>query len=212
VTIRGLRIVVGPGSEDGIDVYGEDVRIDRVRVEGFPFDGIYIGGRTSPAGRAQDVIITHSVVQRAARNAVSVTSAARVRIAGNVLAGAGDGSIAGPGAGVDIEPNAPSNPISDISIADNLIVGNAGTGVELALDPSAGLPTRASGITIVGNLFVGNSLLRSRGGMTIAGGQRDGRGRVRILDNRFESNGGVPILRGRHLHVWLLLQHNVGAS
>jgi len=47
VTIRGFRIIVGPGGKDGIDVYGEDVRIADVQVEGSPFDGIYIGGRTT---------------------------------------------------------------------------------------------------------------------------------------------------------------------
>ena len=206
VVISGLRIIVAPGAGDGIDVYGDHVRITGVEIEGSPLDGIYIGGRTSPSGRARYVAVTHSVVQRAARNAVSVTSAVHVQITGNVLAGAA--GVAGPGAGVDVEPNAPSNPIFDVSIVDNFIVGNAGSGVELALHSNTGLPLRASRISIASDLIVGNALLRSNGGVLIAGGQLDGRGRVSIVGNRFESNGGPAVSLTRALRMRLRVQRN----
>jgi hypothetical protein len=206
VTISGLRIIVAPETGDGIDVYGDHVRVTDVTIEGSPLDGIYIGGRTSPVGYARYVTVTHSVIQRAARNAVSVTSAEHVRIRGNVLAGAA--GINGPGAGVDVEPNAPSNPISDVTVAENLIVGNAGPGVELALHPNVGLPRWASRILIANNFFVGNSLSRASGTVMLAGGQLDGRGHIRIVGNTSETDGGTFVSGAGSLHMRLRIERN----
>jgi Right handed beta helix region len=195
VTIRGLRIVVAPEIDDGIDVYANRVRIDHVEIEGAPFDDVYIGGRTNVIDYSRDVVLDDSRLDGAERNGVSVTAAVDVRITGNVIAGAGltTGIAADPGDGIDVEPNAPTDPIAGMLIASNLIVDSVGSGIALALHPHGGVPRRADRITIVGNRIVGNSSWRRQSALALAGGQADGRGHVIIVDNAFRANGGPPL-------------------
>src|SRR5262245_40581884 len=210
VTIRGLRIIVGAGNDDGIDVYADRVRIEHVQIEGSPFDDVYIGGRTNVSDYSRHVILADSRLDRAARNAVSVTAAIDVRITGNVIAGAGltMGIAADPGDGIDVEPNAPTNPIARLLIARNLIVDNVGSGIALALHPHAGLPREADRITIVGNSIVGNSAWRRQGAISVSGGQADGRGHALILGNTFSANGGPTLSRTGALAMRLTVRDN----
>ncbi len=182
-------------------------------IEGSPFDDVYIGGRTNIINYSSDVVVTGSRLFGAERNAISVTAAARVRITGNVIAGSGLdlGSEADPGDGIDVEPNAPGNPILRLLIAHNRIVDNTGTGIVLALHPRGRLTTQADRIAIVDNRIVGNSSWRRQGAITVSGGQSDGRGSALILDNCFTSNGGPAVARTGALALKLTLRDNLEA-
>jgi hypothetical protein len=212
ITIRGLRIIVEPGSDDGIDVYGSRVRILGVRVEGSPFDDVYIGGRTNLISYSRNVVLADSHLSGAERNVVSVTAAVDVRITHNVIAGAGlgTGGVADPGDGIDVEPNAPSDPILGLVIARNLIVDNVGTGIALALHPQGRPANRADRIAIVANRIVGNSSWRRLGGITVSGGQADHHAAASIVDNVFAANGGPAIARDRPIALRLMLRGNRG--
>lgn len=202
VRIRGLRIVVPPGNNDGIDVYGRRVTISDVTIEGRPLDDVYIGGRANGVGHARDVALLDSRLRGARRNAVSVTAAIGVRIARNVIAGAGVAGVSEyPGAGIDVEPNAPTDPITRIVIERNLIVDNLGPGVAVALGPRA---ERADQIAIVGNRIVGNSVRSSstyRGGIVFSGGQGD----AFVLDNVVRGNSGGGLVQDRFARLGLRL-------
>src|SRR5262249_57581951 len=72
VTIAGLRIHVAPWGIDGIDVYARDVRIRDVRIDGEPFDDVYIGGRTRLIDFSSRVTVTGSTLPPPHPNLTSV--------------------------------------------------------------------------------------------------------------------------------------------
>lgn len=188
ILLRGLRLVVPAGlGLHGISILGHDVRVERVRVTGLPVDAVHIGGRA--AGEyAEDVVIARSRLDSATRNGVSVAGVVGLRLEGNVIAGA----RRDPGAGVDLEPDNPDDPILDVAILGNTIRGNARAGVLVALETRSGLPLRADRIRIEGNRIVRNG----GSGIELVGGQRDGRGRITIAANTIERNNG-PRVGGR---------------
>lgn len=202
VRIRGLRIVVRAGTSSGIEVHGRRVTISDVTVEGRPLDDVYIGGRANGIGHAADVALLDSRLRGARRNAVSVTAAIGVRIARNVIAGAGLVDMpAYPGAGIDVEPNAPTDPIVGIVIAGNSIIDNVGPGVAITLGRR---PEAGDRIAIVENRIVGNSV-RSRstfrGGIVFSGG----RGHAEIFDNVVGGNAGGALVQDRFARLGLRL-------
>lgn len=205
VTIRGLRIHVPPGSLDGIDVYGRHVRIANVRIDGAPFDDVYIGGRTDLIDYSRDVNLTGSTLFDAERNVISVTAAENVRISHNTIAGAGlsVGTAADPGDGIDVEPNAPTDPIVGLRIEHNKIVGNVHEGIALRLHPHGGLSVHANGIGIIGNEILGNYPWGGGAQIALSGGQANQPGRVLIAGNRFAfgDNSSLSLARSSPEHV-----------
>jgi hypothetical protein len=89
ITIEGIHIHVASAGVDGIDVYARDVRIRNVRIDGEPFDDVYIGGRTNLSDDSRRVSVTGSTLLEAERNGISVTAAVDVQIRGNTIGGAG---------------------------------------------------------------------------------------------------------------------------
>lgn len=168
VSISGLRIRV-PTGIDGIDVYARDVRISQVQVGGAPFDDLYIGGRTNVTAYSRGVTLTHSTLLGAERNGISITAAVNVRITDNTIAGAGDsaGPAADPGDGIDVEPNAVSDPIVAIRISNNRIIGNTHAGIALRLCPHRRPILDAGKIAIVDNELLGNDPYRADAQLTI---------------------------------------------
>jgi hypothetical protein len=194
IRLRGLRLVVAKEAESyGIAVFGRNVTIEGVTVEGAPIDAVVIGGRGSEPAR--DVTITRSRLLGARRNVVSVVSAVGLTIEHTLITGAA-GAPESPAAGIDIEPDDPEDSILRVRIVRNRIVRNAGPGILLALNTASGLPLRATEIVIAGNRIVGNShedTPSQQGGIVFQGGQADGRGWVRLSRNVVGGNGGAGL-------------------
>jgi Right handed beta helix region len=183
-------------------VTGAGVEISDVTVSGAPIDSVLVGGRGD--GPATDVWIHDSTFAAGQRNVMSVTSARRLSITRCVLQGATDTHYlaetrrrhGNPAAGVDVEPDRPSDPIVDVRIAANRIQRNAGPGIVLALDPTGGRPREADRITIERNWIVGNGRRATpplRGGIVVAGGQARTPGHVAITRNIVRANRGFGL-------------------
>jgi hypothetical protein len=186
----------------GLQVTGTDVDIGDLRVEGAPIDAALVGGRGD--GPATDVLIHDSTFAAGTRNVMSITSARRVAVVRCSLSGASDTHYlvetrrryGNPAAGIDVEPDRPSDPIVDVQLVENRIWGNAGPGIILALDPNTGRPREADGIAIDRNLIVGNGRRRTpplRGGIVLAGGQARTPGHVAITRNVIRGNRGFGL-------------------
>jgi hypothetical protein len=180
VTISGLSLYVPAGVPMfGIEVYAHDVDVQRVRVDGDPIDSVLVGGRTTGEGYSSDVSILDSSFTAGRRNVVSVTSVRGLTIERCVITGASDTNFlaetgrtwGNPAAGIDVEPNSPSDPIVDVRIAGNRIERNAGPGVLLALSQQ---PTEAASVEIVDNWIAENGLKPTppqRGAIVVTGDQ-----------------------------------------
>ena len=180
IELRGLRLVVPAGlGMSGIAVYGQDVRVEDVDVTGSPVDAVHVGGRAQ-GEYAEDVSILRSRLVGAERNVLSVAGVAGLIVEGNTLSGAGSD----PGAGIDLEPDNPDDPILDVRISGNTIRENARSGVLLELDTRSGRPLRADRIRIERNRILDNGAY----GIEIAGGQRDGRGSIALSGNVLRGN------------------------
>jgi hypothetical protein len=203
LAISGLRLVVPRRANMfGLLVTGSDVEIGDVSVEGAPIDAVLVGGRGD--GPATDVLIHDATFSAGTRNVMSITSARRIAVVGCSLSGASDTHYlvetgrryGNPAAGIDVEPDRPSDPIVDIDLAGNRISANAGPGIILALDPNTGRPREADRIAIDGNLIVGNGRRRTpplRGGIVLAGGQARTPGHVAITHNVIRGNRGFGL-------------------
>ena len=203
VRIGGLRLVVPRRAHVfGLMIAGSDIEVAGVAVSGAPVDDALVGGRGD--GPATDVWIHDSRFAGGTRNVLSITSARRVSVTGCSLTGATDTHYlvetrrrhGNPAAGIDVEPDRPSDPILDLRLAENRIAGNAGPGIILALDPNGGRPREADRIVIDRNAIVGNGRLRTpplRGGVVIAGGQAHAPGHVAITRNVIRGNRGFGL-------------------
>ena len=180
VVIRGVRIVVPEGvGMSGVSVFGQDVRVEDVSVTGLPVDAVHVGGRAQ-GEYAEDVSIVDSEFAGAERNVLSVAGVAGLVVEGNTFSGAGRD----PGAGIDLEPDNPDDPVLDVRISGNTIRENARSGILLELDTRSGRPLRADRIRIERNSIVDNGAYA----IEIQGGQRNGRGTVTIRDNVMTGN------------------------
>src|SRR5438270_3371189 len=200
VTIAGLRIVVPrSASMFGIEIYANGVTVDDVRVEGNPVDALLVGGRANGEGYSSNVTIRDSSFTGGTRNVVSVTAVQGLTIEHCLLTGADDTNYlpetghayGNPAAGIDVEPNAPADPIVGVRISGNRIEGNAGPGILLALPPA---PATAPSVDISGNRITGNGLKTTPpvlGGIVAPAGQPG----LTIGGNVIGQNGGPDLVR-----------------
>jgi hypothetical protein len=177
VTISGLRLIVPrSASMFGIEIYAHDVSVEGVTVEGNPIDSLLVGGRANGDGYSSNVTIRDSSLTGGTRNVVSVTSVHGLTVERCLITGADDTNFlretghawGNPAAGVDLEPNSPGDPITDVRITDNRIERNAGPGVLVALQPGPAAPS----VTIEGNRIADNGLKQTppvRGGIVVTG-------------------------------------------
>jgi hypothetical protein len=178
VTIEGLRLVVPrSASMFGIEIYGHDVSVERVHVEGNPVDSLLVGGRANGDGYSSNVTIRDSSLTGGTRNVVSVTSVRGLTIERCLITGADDTNYlsetgqawGNPAAGIDLEPNSPGDPIVDVRITGNRIERNAGPGVLVALQPDS---EASPSVTIAGNRITDNGVKQTppvRGGIVVTG-------------------------------------------
>ena len=199
ISISGLHIrVPAAKAMTGVTVFGHEVTLSHLRIDGAPTTNVLIGsGRPGSGGMGARVSLSDSMLTGAKRNVISAFGPVGLRIERNTVSAA-RGAPGQAGAGIRIRAGDRGQPTLDVRIADNRIVGNAGPGVLLALDPKNGAPVLASGIEISGNQIARNArtaAARLRAGVVIAGGQNDGRGEIVLRANRFEGNRGRALLR-----------------
>ena len=111
-----------------------NVLISTLKIANTGGDGIYIGSAT-PTGYCSDVTIQNVTIDGAARNGVSVTSVQGLTIKDSTIqytqgvpGVAGDG----PWAGIDFEPNFPTERLKDIHLRRCKFINNGQFGILLA--------------------------------------------------------------------------------
>jgi hypothetical protein len=201
VTISNLRIVVPAGqSMYGVAIFGHQVTLNRIDIDGSPKDDVTISGRGNGNSFAGSVSILDSTLSGATRNAISATAVIGLRIEGNTITGVRDSPPGQPAAGIDLEPDDRGQPALDVHIIGNTIRDNAGPGILLELESNDGQAVVATALEISGNTIVRNALKRTppkRAGIVLAGGQDGGRGTLVLKNNVIRDNGGPGILQSR---------------
>jgi hypothetical protein len=201
VGISGLRITV-PGAKNmyGVAVFGHEVTLRGIKIDGAPLANIRIGsGAVGTGGLTARVAVTDSTLTGGRRNVISAFGPVGLRIEGNTLAGGREPSAAG----VRIVAADRGQPVLDVHVVRNTVSGNGGPGVLLDLDPRNGAPVLASGLRVSSNRILRNARkapVPQRAGIVVAGGQSDGRGGVFLADNVFAGNRGPQVLRRRGAH------------
>jgi hypothetical protein len=196
IAISGLHITV-PASKrmHGISVLGHEVTLSGLTIDGSPLTDVRIGaGAKGSGGMSGRIALTNSILSGGRRDVVSIIGPVGLRVEGNVLSGARGTSAAG----LHVRAADRGQPTLDVQVAGNKVTANAGPGIFLDLAPANGLPVLASGIEIARNEIVANARSApktKRGGIVVAGGQDDGRGRISVHDNLFRGNRGADVLR-----------------
>jgi hypothetical protein len=201
VSISGLRISVPAAKKMyGVAVFGHEVTLRGLRIEGAPLANVRIGtGVAGAGGMTGRVAVTDSTLTGGRRNVISAFGPIDLRIEGNTITGGREPSAAG----VRIAAADRGQPVLGVHVVRNTISGNAGPGVLLDLDPSNGAPVLASDIEVSANRILRNARKAPpsrRGGIVVAGGQRDGQGRLVLAGNVFDGNRGPQVLRRRGAH------------
>ena len=196
IAISGLHITVPAGQRmHGISVLAYEVTLEALTIDGAPLTDVRIGaGKRGAAGMVERISLTNSTLTGGRQDVVSVSGPVGLRVEGNTLSRARGSSAAG----LHIRAADRGQPVLDVHVVGNKVVRNAGPGILLDLAPTNGLPVFASGIEIARNEVVANASKAprgSRGGVVIAGGQRDGKGELVLEDNAFALNRGASVLR-----------------
>jgi hypothetical protein len=198
MTISNLTITVPAGQRmNGVSVSGHEVTLSHLTIGGAPMDDVGFGGRANGDGYAIDVALLDSTLSGAGRNAVSAVGVIGLRIERNTIYGVRDEPPGGPGAGIDVEPDARSQPTLDVQISGNTIRDNAGPGLILSLDSNSGNGVVATNLEISDNTVLRNSdrgTTPTHAGIAIIGGQDDGHGTLGLSGNTFDGNDGPPLL------------------
>jgi Right handed beta helix region len=201
VGIRGLRITV-PAAKNmyGVAVFGHEVTLQGIKIDGAPLANVRIGsGAVGAGGMTARVAVTDSTLTGGRRNVISAFGPVGLRIEGNTLAGGREASAAG----VRIVAADRGQPVLDVHVVRNTVLSNGGPGVLLDLDPRNGAPVLASGLQVSSNRILGNARkapVPQRAGIVVAGAQSDGRGGVFLADNVFAGNRGPHVLRRKGAH------------
>ena len=206
VTISGLRITV-PAAQRmaGVAVFGHETTLSGLTIDGAPTANVVVGsgGKTWSGANAR-VAILDCTLSGGTRDVISAFGPIGLRVEGNTLAGAARGGAATyAGAGVHVHALDRGQATLDVRVVRNRIVDNGGPGVFFELDPANGPPVVASGVEISGNEILRNARrapVSRRGGIVVAGGQRDGKGELVLTDNVVRGNAGSGFL-GRKLRL-----------
>ena len=181
VSISGLRITVPKGQRmRGIGVFGHEVTLVNLRIDGRPLNNVLVGsGEVGAGGMTGKVTIADSMFLGAERDAVLVYGPVGLRVERNTLRGAQQ-------AGLRIRAADRGQPVLDVRVAENTAAENRGAGIYLDLAPKNGTLLFASGIELRGNQLLRNR----RSGVVISG-----KGDVALAGNVFRGNRGKAILR-----------------
>jgi hypothetical protein len=215
ISISGVRIVVPPkkalhGVElDGVSVGGHEVTLDHVTIGGAPkFDVEVGGGKPGSAGMTERIAIRDCAFSGGTRDVLSAFGAVDLLVERTTLADA-RAQRGYSNAGLHIGSADRGQPALAIRAKDNRIVGNAGPGILVDLDPANGAPVVASSLELSGNQVLGNARSAPavrRAGIVLVGGQDDATGDLLLANNVVHGNRGPGVL-GRNLR---LVVHSSG--
>jgi len=159
----------------------KNVKVLGLSLESSGGDGIYIGStwdnRRVPCER---IIIRDCILRENHRQGISIVSAEHVRIENCAI---WDTRGTAPQAGIDFEPDDPSELLSDIEVTDCILGGNAGGGFMFGLN-QLNATSREVSIRVV------NSLVRSSSGSGLCillQGEARPKGSVEFTDCTFEN-------------------------
>jgi hypothetical protein len=188
IHISGLRINVPRAANiSGVRVFAHEVDLNHLTITGAPIRNIIVGAGTKGSGGMMAwVDITDNVLTGGQRDVITAYGPIGLRVLRNTLSGS-------RAAGLHIRAADRGQPTLNVRVSDNTIRNNARSGMFLDLAPANGPPVFASGIELSGNQVLRNG----RAGIVLAGGQRDGKGTLRLADNVVRGNRGPAILGQR---------------
>jgi hypothetical protein len=130
-TLNGTRgTVAGQGAGDAFFIYGSDnVVIRNFVINNFATDGIEITGDNTGSGPCSNILIENCYVNNCRRNGMSIISARGCVVIGGEYNGT-NGSLGGPWAGIDIEPNTDCF-LEDVTLIGVNTIGNDGAGIQV---------------------------------------------------------------------------------
>jgi parallel beta helix pectate lyase-like protein len=154
VSISGLHITVPKRLRmRGIAVFGHEVTLSGLRIDGAPLNDVLIGeGAVRSGGPIVRIAVTDSTLAGAQRDAVLAYGPVGLRVEGNTVTRA-------RGAGVHVAAADRGQPVLDTHVVGNTITDSRGAGVFVDLAPSNGPVLMAKDIEVTGN-----RLLRNRAG------------------------------------------------
>lgn len=119
----------GGEQRHGIFIYGaSNVVIDGLESSNNSGDGFYIGG---PQGQpSQDIVLEDCLADNNRRQGLSITSASNVKVVDCEFENT-NGTA--PQFGIDLEPNLPTDQLSDIVLLRPLTRANVGGGIQICL-------------------------------------------------------------------------------
>lgn len=139
VTINGDVHIVGERAQHlgftgewgmGISIKGsQNISINNVNITDCWGDGIYIGNSGS-SGTNRSISITNPVLENNRRQGISVITAINLKIVNPTIMKTNGTK---PASGIDIEPNAKSERLQNISIINPSTANNQGYGIEIYL-------------------------------------------------------------------------------
>lgn len=212
ITISGLRIFVPKAARvSGVRVYAHEVTLSHLTITGSPLTDVVIGAGTKGAGgMTARVEVRDCTLSGGQRDVITASGPIGLRVEGNTLSGARGLKRADAAAGLHVRAADRGQPTLDVRIARNRIVDNAGPGILFDLAPANGAPVFASGIEVSGNEVLRNGRKAQtfrRGGIVLAGGQRDGKGGLVLADNVVRGNRGPGVL-GQKLRLLVKAERN----
>jgi hypothetical protein len=212
ISISGLRIVVPAKAHlSGVRVFGHEVTLSHLTITGSPIRDVVIGaGQKGSGGMMAWVEVSDSTFSGGQRDVITAFGPIGLRVERNTLSGARGPKKADTAAGLHIRAADRGQPTLDVRVADNKIMDNAGPGILLDLAPANGAPVFASGIDVTSNEVLRNGRqapISRRAGVVLAGGQRDGKGSLRLAGNVVRGNRGPGVL-GQRLRMVVNAQQN----
>ncbi|MDB5121890.1 MAG: hypothetical protein JWP94_19 [Mucilaginibacter sp.] len=117
-------------SRDAIHAGKDNATVEGVIVKNSGGDGVYLSG-------GHNVIVKDVIVDGANRNAISVIKGTNTAISNSVFKNTSGSTLTGTGrgpwAGMDIEPNLPTDTLNNITITNCVFSGNLGNNISIGM-------------------------------------------------------------------------------
>jgi hypothetical protein len=169
-TLIGTRgTVAGQGSGNAIELYGTDnATVRNFVIKDFATDGIIIWGDVTGSGPCIDVLIENCTVENCRRNGMSIISVIGCIVLGGVYKGT-NGSLGGPHAGIDIEPNTDSF-LENVNLIGVITAENDGAGIQITPGALSATVARRFNVFITGGRSINDGNINGAAGLWFVNG------------------------------------------
>ena len=169
-TLIGTRgTVAGQGSGNAIELYGTDnATVRNFVIKDFATDGIIIWGDVTGSGPCIDVLIENCTVENCRRNGMSIISVIGCIVLGGVYKGT-NGSLGGPHAGIDIEPNTDSF-LENVNLIGVITAENDGAGIQITPGALSATVARRFSVNITGGRSINDGNVSGAAGLWFVNG------------------------------------------